>query len=175
MACTLTLNGRALPCEKTVGGLKYVYFAAYIDGGLTITDAQGVKSVNGTWYQYDLKGASSLETAINGSRENNSVFYTQTVSLQLPLLDSATQDEIKLLAATKPHIVVEDYNGQQWVVGLEHGADLTGGTLATGANLGDFSGFTLTFESLEKAPPAAIDTAVTATGTQIEPAVDAAS
>lgn len=171
MACSLTLNGRALPCEKTVGGLKYVYFAAYIDGGLTVTSG----AVNGTWYQYDLKGASSLETTINGSRENNSIFYTQTVSLQLPLLDADTQDEIKLLASTKPHIVVEDYNGQQWVVGFEHGADLTGGTLATGANLGDFSGFTLTFEALEKAPPTAITTAVTATGTQIEPAVSAAS
>lgn len=169
MACTLTLNGRALPCEKTVGGLKYVYFAAYQDN-MSVANA-----ALATWYQYDLKGASSLETAINGSRENNSIFYTQTVSLQLPLLDSATQDEIKLLAATKPHIVVEDYNGQQWLVGLEHGADLTGGTLATGANLGDFSGFTLTFEALEKAPPTALTSAVSVSGTQITPDVTAAS
>ena len=135
-----------------------------------------VGAVDGTWYGYDLRGASSVETAINGSRENNSIFYTQTVNIQLPLLDSATQDEIKLLAAARPHIVVEDYNGQQMVIGLEHGADLTGGSLATGANLGDYSGFTLTFEALEKNPPSFISTAVTdSAASPIEPAVSAAS
>jgi len=169
MACSLTLNGRELPCKKTAGGLKYVYFAQYQD------DMSVANAALATWYQYDVKGASSLETSINGSRENNSIFYTQTVTLQLPLLDSTTQDEIKLLASNKPHIVVEDYNGQQWLVGLEHGADLTGGTLATGANLGDFSGFTLTFEALEKEPPTSLSAAVSVSGTQITPAVSPAS
>jgi len=93
MACSLTLNGRELPCSKTVGGLKTIYFAEY-DGTMTTSTAG-----TADWYQFDLKGASSLETAINGSRENNSIFYTQTVNVQLPLLDSATSDEIKLLAA----------------------------------------------------------------------------
>ena len=89
----------------------------------------------------------------------------------------ATSDEIKLLASNKPNIVVEDYNGQQWLVGAEHGCDLIGGTLATGANLGDYSGFTLTFEALEKNPPIALTTAVTvdATATQLTPSVTAAS
>jgi len=62
------------------------------------------------------------------------------------------------------------------VVGLEHGADLTGGSLATGANLGDYSGFTLTFEALEKNPPSFISTAVTdSASSPIAPAVSAAS
>lgn len=171
MACSLTLNGRELPCNKTVGGLKTIYFAEY-DGTMTTSTAG-----TADWYQFDLKGASSLETAINGSRENNSIFYTQTVNVQLPLLDSATSDEIKLLAANKPNIVVEDYNGQQWLVGAEHGCDLIGGTLATGANLGDYSGFTLTFEALEKTPPIALTTAVTVDSgaTQLTPTVTAAS
>ena len=172
MACSLSLTGRQYPCAKAVGGLKKIFFAAYVEGGLTITAG----AVDGTWYGYDLRGASSVETTINGSRENNSIFYTQTVSVQLPVLDSATQDEIKLLAAARPHIVVEDYNGQQMVVGLEHGADLTGGSLATGANLGDHSGFTLTFEALEKEPPAFITTAVTdSAASPIAPATSAAS
>ena len=171
MACTLTgIDGRALPCNKTVGGLKTIYFGAYSE---SMTAGDGATAPAGSWYQYDLKGASSLETAISGSRENNSVFYTQTINIQLPLLDETTQDEIKILAATKPHIIVEDYNGQQWLAGLEHGCDLTGGSLVTGANLGDFSGFTLTFEALEKNPPAYVQTAVTGAGTQNEPAVTA--
>lgn len=170
MACTLSLEGRKFPCAKAVGGLKKIYFSAYVEG-LSVTS--GAIS-GGTWYGYDLRGASSLETAINGSRDNNSIFYTQTVSVQLPVLDSATQDEIKLLAAARPHIIVEDYNGQQMVVGLENGADLTGGTLATGAAMGDYSGFTLTFEAMENEPPAFLTTAVTdSASTPIEPAVSA--
>jgi hypothetical protein len=157
MACTITLEGRQYPCAKAVGGLKKIYFSAYVEG-LSVT--AGVIS-GGTWYGYDLRGASSVETTINGSRENNSIFYTQTVNIQLPLLDEPTQDEIKLLAAARPQIVVEDYNGQQMVIGLNHGADLTGGSLATGANMGDFSGFTLTFEAMEEEPPAFLGTAVT--------------
>lgn len=172
MACSLSLTGRQYPCAKAVGGLKKIFFAAFVEGGLTITSG----AVNGTFHGYDLRGASSVETSINGSRENNSIFYTQTVSIQLPLLDKLTQDEIKLLAAARPHIVVEDYNGQQMVVGLEHGADLTGGTLATGANLGDYSGFTLTFEALEKNPPSFLTTGVTdSAATPISPVVTIAS
>ena len=172
MACSLSLTGRQYPCAKAVGGLKKIYFSAFVDGGLTVTGG----AVDGTWYGYELRGASSVETSINGSRENNSIFYTQTVSLQLPLLDAATQDEIKLLAAARPHIVVEDHNGQQMVIGLENGADLTGGTLATGANMGDYSGFTLTFEALEKEPPTFLTAAVTdSASAPIEPVVAASS
>ena len=171
MACTLTgIDGRALPCSKTVGGLRTIFFGAFSE---TMTAGYSSTAPAGNWYQYDLKGGSSLETAINGSRENNSIFYTQTINIQLPLLDLTTQDEIKILAVSKPHIIVEDYNGQQWLAGLEHGCDLIGGTLATGANLSDYSGFTLTFEALEKAPPADVDTAVTGAGTKNEPAVTA--
>jgi hypothetical protein len=158
MACSLSIEGRQYPCAKAVGGLKKIFFSAFVEGGILVPAGE---ATNGTWYGYDLRGASSVETAINGSRENNSIFYTQTVSIQLPLLDEATQDEIKLLAAARPHIVVEDYNGQQMVIGLENGADLTGGSLATGANMGDYSGFTLTFEALEKNPPTFLTTAVT--------------
>lgn len=62
------------------------------------------------------------------------------------------------------------------VIGLEHGADLTGGTLATGANLGDYSGFTLTFEALEKNPPSFLTDAVTdSASSPITPAATAAS
>ena len=39
------------------------------------------------------------------------------------------------------------------MVGLENGADLTGGTIVTGAAMGDLSGFTLTFTAQETAPP----------------------
>ena len=62
--------------------------------------------------------------------------------------------KIRKSEAKTPVIVfVEDYNGKFYVVGLYNGAEVTGGTIVSGAAMGDLSGFTLTFEGMETAPP----------------------
>ncbi len=174
MACLLT-TGRALGCKKSVGGLKAIYFADYGDLG-TITETAGeITAISGApdFFKYDIKGNSSLETTINSSRENGTTFYTQTLNLTLPVLDKATQEEIKLLASSRPHVAIEDYNGNFFLVGLEHGTEVTGGTIVSGAAMGDLSGFTLTLEAQEVAPaPFVTSTVITdnESTTQIDPA-----
>jgi hypothetical protein len=44
-----------------------------------------------------------------------------------------------------------------WV--LENGADVSGGTIVTGAAMGDLSGYTLTLTGMEKVPANFIDVA----------------
>ena len=153
MACLLT-SGRALPCKSSVGGLKAVYFADYGTLGATTIASGEITAIAGTpdFFKFDIKGNSSLETTINSSRENGTTFYTQTLNLTLPVLDKATQEEIKLLATARPHVAIEDYNGNFFLVGLEHGAEVTGGTVVSGAAMGDLSGFTLTLEGQETDP-----------------------
>jgi len=153
MACLLT-SGRALPCKKSVGGLKAVYFADYGTLGTTTIAAGEITAISGTpdFFKFDIKGNSSLETTINSSRENGTTFYTQTLNLTLPVLDKATQEQIKLLATARPHVAIEDYNGNFFLVGLEHGAEVNGGTVVSGAAMGDLSGFTLTLEGQETDP-----------------------
>lgn len=153
MACLLT-SGRILSCKRSVGGLKAVYFADYGTLGNATVTAGEITAVSGTpdFFKFDIKGNSSLETTINSSRENGTTFYTQTLNLTLPVLDKATQEEIKLLAASRPHVAIEDYNGNFFMVGLEHGAEVTGGTIVSGAAMGDLSGFTLTLEGQEVDP-----------------------
>lgn len=173
MACALT-SGRSLPCKSAVGGLKTVYFADYGTLGTATISAGEITALAGTptWYQYDIKGNSSLETTINSSRENGTTFYTQTLNLTLTFLDKGTQEEIKLLAAARPHIAIEDYNGNFFLVGLEHGAEVTGGTIVSGAAMADLSGFTLTFEAMETAPAYFVTSTVVtddASATQIDP------
>ncbi len=172
MPCALT-TGRKLPCKTGFGGIKYVYFADYGTLGTTTIDADGtISAFSGTpaWFQYDIKGNSSLETTINSSRENGTTFYAQTLNLTLTYLENATQQEIKLLAVSRPHLVVEDYLGNQFLCGYENGVECTGGTIVTGAAAGDLSGFTLTFEGQEETAPYFIDTGVvSASATQITP------
>ena len=153
MACLLT-NGRTLGCKNSVGGLKNVYFCDFGTLGETTIVAGEITVITGTpdFFKYEIKGNSSLETTIVSSRENGTTFYTQALNLTLPILDKATQEEIKLLASARPHIAVEDYNGKFYLVGLQNGAEVTGGTIVTGATMGDLSGFTLTFEGMEKSP-----------------------
>jgi len=154
MPCIVT-NGRELPCKSGVGGLKNVFFGPYSTTTAALTDSSGTITLDDaeTFYEYHIKGNSSLETAINSSRENGTTFYESTLNLTFTFLDVATQEQIKLLAHSRPQIVVEDYNGNFFLVGKDHGCEVTGGTVVTGAAMGDLSGFTLTFTAQETAPP----------------------
>ena len=173
MACILT-TGRKVPCKSAVGGLKTVYFADYGTlGDATIASGE-VTALSGSpaLFQFDIKGNSSLETAINSSRENGTTFYESTLNITLTFLEKATQEELKLIAHARPHVFVEDYNGNYFVMGLEHGAEVTGGSIVSGASMGDLSGFTLTLVAQETAPPYFITGSVVtgdASATQISP------
>ena len=59
---------------------------------------------------------------------------------------------MKLLAYGRPYVVVQDYNGNAFMMGLNYGAEVTGGTIVTGAAMGDLSGYTLTMEAQEQLP-----------------------
>ena len=103
-------------------------------------------------YKYELKGNSSFEQAVNSSRENGTTFFEQTLNLTLKKLSKEDHKEIKLLAYGHPHVAVEDYNGNVFLMGLENGADVSGGTIVTGAAMGDLSGYTLTLAGMEVKP-----------------------
>jgi len=154
MPCIVT-NGRSLPCKSGVGGLKSVFFGPYSTVTAALTDSSGTITLDQDedFYEYHIKGNSSLETAINSSRENGTTFYESTLNLTFTFLDVATQEQIKLLAHSRPQIVVQDYNGNYFLVGKDHGCEVTGGTVVTGAAMGDLSGFTMTFTAQETAPP----------------------
>ena len=42
--------------------------------------------------------------------------------------------------------------GNLLLAGLEHGCDVTGGTVVTGGAMGDMSGYTLSFTGMERFP-----------------------
>jgi len=173
MACSLT-TGRKVPCKSAVGGIKTIYFADFGTLGDATIAAGEITAFSGTpdWFQFDVKGNSSLETAINSSRENGTTFYESTLNLTLTFQDKATQEELKLIAHARPHIAIEDYNGNYFVMGLEHGADVNGGTIVTGAAMGDLTGYTIKAVAQETAPPYFVTGSVItadASASQIDP------
>lgn len=155
MACDINL-GRTEPCKDSVGGITAVYFLNYgniaeIDGGVGGTD-EVTDFTSASAYKYEVKGNSNLTQNITSSRENGTTFFEQVLSLTLHKLSSTDNKEIKLLAYGRPHIIVEDNNGNFYWMGREYGADVTGGTIVTGSAMGDLSGYTLTFTAMEKTP-----------------------
>ena len=153
MACDLT-KGRKEPCKDVVGGLKAVYFTDFGDYGTVTETDDEITDMTGTFvaFKYELKGNSSFEQTITSSRENGTTFFEQTLNLTLKKLSKEDNKELKLLAYGRPHVAIEDYNGNVFVMGLQHGADVTGGTVSTGAAMADLSGYTLTLSAQELKP-----------------------
>ena len=154
MACTLSL-GRKVPCKDVVGGIKDVFFFDYgsITAAFDSTDTDVIDDLGTvTCFNYEVKGSSSFEQTITSSRENGTTFFEQTLNLTLTKLTVQDHKELKLLSFARPHVVIADYNGNAFMMGLEHGADVTGGTIVTGAAMGDLSGYTLTLTAQELKP-----------------------
>jgi hypothetical protein len=153
MSCLLTA-GRTIPCKDVVGGIKAVYFVNFGDLGTITESADEVTDMTGTFsaYKYDLKGNSSFEQSFNSSRENGTTFFEQTLNLTFTKLTKEDNKELKLMAYGRPQVVVLDYNDNAFLMGADHGAEVTGGTIVTGAALGDLSGYTLTLTAQELKP-----------------------
>lgn len=157
MACDLT-GGRKKPCKDAVGGIRKIHFVDFGDlGDVTLTDDE-VTNMGGAsgalaYHTYDVKGNSSLETNIQTSLENGTTFFESVVNLTLHKLTKEDNKELKLMSFGRPHIFVETFDGSLLLVGREHGAEVTGGTMVTGSAMGDLQGYTLTLTANEVTPP----------------------
>jgi hypothetical protein len=150
MPCVLT-TGRKLPCKDAVGGIKQVFFVDYGTlGNATITNGVVSAFSGTTWtaYQYDVKSASGLEQTITSSNDNGTTFYEQSLTLVLTKLDALSQQELQKVIVARPHVFIQDNNGNYLAVGMTRGCD-TNGTISTGVALGDLNGYTLTITAQE--------------------------
>ncbi|QDP51065.1 MAG: hypothetical protein Unbinned3907contig1000_8 [Prokaryotic dsDNA virus sp.] len=158
MSCDLTA-GRLEPCKNSVGGIKHAYFIDFKDvGSWTYTDdtitgmskADGVSTANA--YKYELKGGNNLEQNITSSRENGTTFVEQTLTMVLKKQTIASHKEMKLLAWARPFAIIEDYNGNFFLMGVDNGAEVTTTAVSTGTAMGDLNGYTVTMVAHEKLP-----------------------
>ena len=151
MPCNISA-GRLEGCKDSVGGLTAVYFVNFGEmGELTITDETitGIAATTPDAYKYDLRGTSTFEQALTSSRDNGTTFAEQTLTVSLKKQDSTTHKEVKLLAYGRPHVIIEDNNGNLFVMGEEYGAEMTA-SASSGAAMGDKSGYELSFVAMEK-------------------------
>ena len=157
MACNVSA-GRNEVCKESIGGLAGVYFLNYTTGSFTKNGSGEVTAFpsGSTVYYYQLKGNSSYTETVNSSRDNGTTFFSQELTLNLKKLTNEMTTQLKLMSYGRPQIVVWTQNGEALLVGEREGADVTGGTIQTGAAMGDLYGYSLTFTGQEQLPAAFI-------------------
>ena len=169
MACNLT-RGLLVDCKDQIGGLKKIFFtqsycsdiraSATFNGtnvlqmdtaGFANWDIYGGSTVN--VFQYDLRpNLSSVTVNINSDPATGTTFFEQTLSLTLQKLTVAQTNELKLISYNRSQVFVLDNNDNVFLLGMDNGCDISGGTAVTGAAKGDMSGFTLELRAEEKDP-----------------------
>ena len=169
MACNIT-HGRVEPCKDAMAGLRNIYFIneqidanfiykeTFPTSGVFVVDTDFSESIDYVdnvqyMYKFELKSNENVyDQEIVTSRENGTTFFRQTLTVKLKKQDVATHNAVKTLAYAKPRILVENNEGQFFLVGLLRGADLTAGSINSGGALSDFSGYSLTFTAEELLP-----------------------
>jgi hypothetical protein len=155
-ACNLS-RGRQEVCKESIGGLAGVYFLNFTTGSFTKNGDGEVTALpsGSTVYYYELKGNNNTYTeTVNSSRDNGTTFFSQELSITLKKLTNEMTTQLKLMAYSRPKIIVWTKNGEALLVGEVQGADLTTGTINVGGALGDLYGYTAGFTGEEKLPAA---------------------
>jgi len=152
MSCDLTL-GRLEQCLGNVGGIKAVYFVNYDEdliSGATVSGEEITALAGATpAFKYELKGDNNtFEETNEKSRENGTSFWNQSGAITLKVQDKTAQGELKLMSYGRPHVIVEDYNGNYRLAGALNGCDISVST-DTGGAMGDLNGYNITFEGKE--------------------------
>lgn len=164
MACDFT-GGRLEACKESVGGLRNIYIANFDSAmydGFTLGTDDEITALTAavTTYKFELRGENnSFEETNENSRDNGTSFWTQSGAITLKVQDAASQKQLKLLSYGRPHVIIEDYNGNYRLAGAQNGVEFSVST-STGSAMGDLNGYNITFEGKELSPSSFVDPAL---------------
>jgi hypothetical protein len=161
MSC-LVLNGRNESCYDSVGGIDAIYFVnrgTYVyPTDVTLTD-DTITAITGITeiYKYELRGVNSFDQTQTPSSDNGTNFVAQALTVQLKKLTPAMHKNFKLIAYGRPSVIVKNRMDQFFFMGIEYGASMTAGSIVTGAQMSDMSGYNITLTANERIPANFLD------------------
>ena len=146
------LAGISYSCENSMGGIKKVLMASYVEDAYDVDATNGVISgvtSAATFYDYALRKNTS-DYGFETQGENGNKSYVTTVNLKFPKMDAAKRLELDKLSKGDILVIVVDNNGKYWALGKDTAASLAvsggSGTATTDAN--EFTAV-ITSESLD--------------------------
>ena len=163
MACDIT-RGRLIDCKDSIGGLKAIYicknYNTNISAVATINTTEMTTAGFATWsgatgsattvFKYDLvPNLSSMTVNINSDNANGTTFFEQTLSVTLQKIDHDMTNELRLMAYSRAQIFVQNSVDNVFLLGIDNGCHVSGGTVITGAGKGDLNGYTIEWAAQE--------------------------
>jgi hypothetical protein len=155
MSCIAT-SGFLVDCKTTIGGIKAFWIGPYatISNAATIDPTTQLITAlpTATWETYNMKPhVGNFVEAATVSKENNTIFYTQTLTAQFTKLTAARRLQIDTFSRGRHIIIVQDNNDNYWLMGYKDGAEVATESTETGTAKGDVNGYKITFTAEEAA------------------------
>jgi hypothetical protein len=169
MACVSLTKGRGLDCNRSSGGVRYLYFSVFddfdnddwaLDAAAGIAEIDTINFNGNDIYRYTVpRGSTTVDEAITGDTNAGTIFYTPTVSMVLNKITEQMQEQMKLLGSTQVRIfaqlneeIVPGAHDVIIALGMVNGMSMNAGTVDSGASFGDRNGYTLNWDGLESVP-----------------------
>lgn len=141
------------------------YFAFYVEGegvvdntaslipAMQDMDIRDYSDLANHFYHIDVSRQGAVVTSeAQVNRENNTVFYQNSVVIPATGLTAEAVDLLRRLAGGGCIVVAEMYSGQFIAFGLDVSATLSAASVTTGANWNDMPGATITLMAEESVP-----------------------
>ncbi len=161
MACDITKGKALIECKDAVSGLKAIYLSNYNEFEFTPGTGPGASTQEITtivgasgadFFKFELKNSgNTFQQDITSSRDNGTTFFNQVLNFVLTKLTSEMEFQVKMMAWGRPQIVVEANSGTYFLMGREHGCEISGNSQIQGT-MDSLNGYTLTATGMEKDP-----------------------
>jgi len=167
MACDITAGRNDSNCLDSLGGIKAIYVANFAKGMFADATFTGEEiTAMGSAYdvfKYELRGTNNIDEANTKDINAGTSIFEASGTITLKKQDATTQAQMVLLSKGRPQIIAEGYDGSLRIFGIKNGVDVTVNT-ASGADMNEFNGYTLTLASKEDNLAYFVDSSLVAAG-----------
>ncbi len=167
MACDITAGRNDSNCLDSLGGIKAIYVANFAKGMFADATFTGEEiTAMGSAYdvfKYELRGTNNIDEANTKDINAGTSIFEASGTITLKKQDATTQAQMVLLSKGRPQIIAEGYDGLFRIFGIKNGVDVTVNT-ASGADMNEFNGYTLTLASKEDNLAYFVDSSLVAAG-----------
>lgn len=156
MAClqNYTLKGIGLDCNPVLAGIKNLYLGYFDDFKVTYSAETMTATIanaedsTGKLYPYQITvNTGGLTSTLTKNDQNGTRYYTNVISAQFTRLETIKHLEVQAMAAEALIAIVEDNNGECWLVGADSYATGVSATAQTGSSFDDLNGYNVELQA----------------------------
>ena len=166
MSCLQTLNGIALECNGSLGGVKEVLIANHADvGDITINDGQITAiDAQGKFHMYQFRRNTANATSTLAVDATNGSTVSTDLVMSFLRQDTVKRTELSALANGELAVIYRDANDKYWYLGFNFPVMASAGTGETGTAFTDGNRYSITLQDNSLDWPYEIKVAPATTG-----------